>query len=53
MEPDPFTGSQGRALEQRIMDLERRVSTMQDQIQDEYLKELEERLEYLEKAKHQ
>ncbi len=46
--PDPFTGTQGQVLERRIIDLERRMSNIENQIRDEHLHELEDRLERLE-----
>ena len=46
--PDPFTGTQGAALDRRISDLERRISDVEDRIRDDYLKDLADRLERLE-----
>ncbi len=46
--PDPFTGTEGAALERRINDLERRITLVEDRAKDEHLKELESRLERLE-----
>ncbi len=46
--PDPFTGTEGAALERRITDLERRITLIEDRVRDEYLKELADRLERLE-----
>ncbi|MEE9158961.1 MAG: hypothetical protein V3U60_11305 [Gammaproteobacteria bacterium] len=46
--PDPFTGADGAALEKRISDLERRITLIEDRVRDDYLEELENRLERLE-----
>ena len=46
--PDPYTGTQGQALDRRIGELERRITDVEDRIRDDYLKDLADRLERLE-----